>query len=63
MLPLENLSHDPRQEPFVDGMTEALIGDLGKIIPGPGLIAFTGVVVFTMLASQSFDPKLIWNKQ
>ena len=36
---------------------------VGKIIPGPGLIAFTGVVVFTMLASQSFDPKLIWNRE
>jgi serine/threonine protein kinase/tetratricopeptide (TPR) repeat protein len=31
VLPLENLSHDPQQEPFVDGMTDALIGDLGKI--------------------------------
>jgi paraquat-inducible protein A len=39
------------------------LGDLGKIIPGPGLIAFTCVVVFTMLASQSFDPKLIWNRE
>jgi len=39
------------------------LGDLGKIIPGPGLVAFTGVVVFTMLASQSFDTKLIWNRE
>ena len=39
------------------------LGDLGKVIPGPGLIAFTCVVVFTMLASQSFDPKLIWNRE
>jgi paraquat-inducible protein A len=39
------------------------LGDLGKVIPGPGLIAFTGVVVLTMLASQSFDPKLIWNRE
>lgn len=31
-----------------------------KILPGPGLIAFTAVVVLTMLASASFDPKLIW---
>src|SRR5256885_674427 len=36
------------------------LGDLAKVIPGPGLIAFTGVVVFTMLASASFDPRLIW---
>src|SRR5437667_81950 len=39
------------------------LGDLARVIPGPGLVAFTCVVVFTMLASQSFDPKTIWNKQ
>jgi TolB-like protein/Flp pilus assembly protein TadD len=31
VLPLENLSRDPEQEYFADGMTEALIGDLAKI--------------------------------
>ena len=31
MLPLENLSHDPEQEYFADGMTEELITNLGKI--------------------------------
>jgi TolB-like protein/DNA-binding winged helix-turn-helix (wHTH) protein/Tfp pilus assembly protein PilF len=31
VLPLENLSGDPAQEYFADGMTEALITDLGKI--------------------------------
>ncbi len=31
VLPLENLSGDPTQEYFADGMTEALIADLGKI--------------------------------
>jgi paraquat-inducible protein A len=39
------------------------LGDLARVIPGPGLVAFTGVVIFTMLASQSFDPKLIWNRE
>jgi paraquat-inducible protein A len=34
-----------------------------KIIPGPGLIAFTAVVVLTMLASAAFDPKLIWERK
>lgn len=38
------------------------LGDLARVIPGPGLIAFTGVVVLTILASQRFDPKLIWNR-
>ena len=31
VLPLENLSGDPQQEYFADGMTEALITDLGEI--------------------------------
>jgi TolB-like protein/DNA-binding winged helix-turn-helix (wHTH) protein len=31
VLPLENLSGDPQQEYFADGMTEALITDLGQI--------------------------------
>ena len=31
VLPLENLSGDPEQDYFADGMTEALITDLGKL--------------------------------
>src|SRR5262249_8727583 len=31
VLPLENLSGDPSQEYFADGMTDALIGELAKI--------------------------------
>jgi len=31
VLPLENLSRDPAEEYFADGMTDALIGDLAKI--------------------------------
>ena len=31
VLPLENLSHDPEQDYFADGMTEELITDLSKI--------------------------------
>jgi paraquat-inducible protein A len=50
---------------FLCAILVALVkmGDLGRIIPGPGLIAFTAVVILTILASQSFDPKAIWNKQ
>jgi paraquat-inducible protein A len=36
------------------------LGALGRVIPGPGLLAFCLVVVLTILASQAFDPKLIW---
>jgi TolB-like protein/Tfp pilus assembly protein PilF len=31
VLPLENLSHDPEQEYFADGTTDALIAELGQI--------------------------------
>lgn len=34
---------------------------LGTIYAGPGAAAFGGVVACTMLASQSFDPRLIWD--
>ena len=34
---------------------------IATVLPGPGLLAFTAVVVLTILASASFDPKLIWN--
>jgi len=36
---------------------------LAIVLPGPGLLAFTAVVVLTILASASFDPKLIWGAQ
>ena len=34
---------------------------IATVLPGPGLLAFTAVVVLTILASASFDPRLIWN--
>jgi paraquat-inducible protein A len=34
-----------------------------KVLPGPGLLAFTAMVVLTMLASAAFDPKLIWERR
>lgn len=36
---------------------------LATVIPGKGALAFAGVVVFTLFASFSFDPHLIWNKE
>ena len=40
--------------------------DRGQVLdftPGYGAIAFGFVVVFTMLATDSFDPKSIWEHQ
>jgi paraquat-inducible protein A len=34
---------------------------LATVLPGPGIIAFACVVVLTILASMSFDPRLIWD--
>ncbi|GAA4321339.1 paraquat-inducible protein A [Pigmentiphaga soli] len=34
---------------------------LATVTPEPGAIAFGAVVVFTMFASLSFDPRLIWD--
>ena len=36
---------------------------LATVLPGPGALAFAMVVVFTLLASASFDPQLIWEKE
>jgi paraquat-inducible protein A len=36
------------------------LGELATVLPGPGLLAFAAMVVLTILASSSFDPRLIW---
>lgn len=48
---------------FVVSILVALIhiGGLLNITAGPAAIAFGGVVVVTMLAAESFDPRLIWD--
>jgi paraquat-inducible protein A len=39
------------------------VQSLATIHAGPGAVAFGAVVVLTMLASRSFDPRLIWDAQ
>lgn len=48
---------------FVDTFTVSLIQlqPLMSVEPGPGLLFFAAVVVLTMLAAESFDPRLIWD--
>lgn len=50
---------------FVVAIVVALVrlGNVLSIEPGPGGLAFAGVVVFTMLAALTFDPRLIWDQQ
>ena len=38
-------------------------GRIATVIPGSGIVAFTAVVVLTLLASASFEPRLIWKEE
>lgn len=48
---------------FVVALLTALIQiqSLATILAGPGAVAFGAVVVLTMFASMSFDPRIIWD--
>lgn len=48
---------------FVDTFTAALVQlqPLMSVEPAIGLVFFAGVVVLTMFAVESFDPRLIWD--
>jgi paraquat-inducible protein A len=40
------------------------IAELGKVAtvhPGAGVVSFGGVVIFTILATYTFDPRLVWD--
>lgn len=39
------------------------LGSILTITPGYGGVAFSAVVIFTMLAAHQFDPRLIWDQQ
>lgn len=38
------------------------LGDVAVVLPGPGLAAYASLVVFSILASASFDPRLVWEE-
>ncbi|MGK9939430.1 paraquat-inducible protein A, partial [Salmonella enterica subsp. enterica] len=48
---------------FVVALLASLVraGALAQVDPGTGAAAFGMVVVLTMLASLSFDPRLLWD--
>jgi paraquat-inducible protein A len=50
---------------FVVTIMVALVqmGTLANVEAGQGAIYFCGVVILTMLAAESFDPRLIWDGQ
>jgi paraquat-inducible protein A len=39
------------------------LGAIATIVPGPGANAFAAVVILTMIAAMTFDPRLIWDVQ
>jgi paraquat-inducible protein A len=49
---------------FVVTILVALVrlGNLATVEAQPGIVFFGAVVVFTMLAAESFDPRLIWDR-
>jgi paraquat-inducible protein A len=48
---------------FVDTFTVALVqlSPLMSVAPGMGVMFFAAVVVLTMIAAETFDPRLIWD--
>lgn len=48
---------------FAVMMLGALVqmGSMATVQPGPGALAFGAVVVLTLLAAESFDPRVIWD--
>lgn len=39
------------------------LGRIATVLPGPGVLAFASVVILTILASASFDSRLIWETE
>jgi paraquat-inducible protein A len=49
---------------FMGSILVALVrfGAIVTITPGPGAVAFAAVVILTMFAARSFDPRLMWDR-
>lgn len=48
---------------FVAGLLSGLVmfDKLATVVPGPGVLAFGSVVVLTMVATMTFDQRLLWD--
>jgi paraquat-inducible protein A len=49
---------------FVVGILVSIVqlGNYMSITPGPGALAFAGVVMLTMFAAMSFEPRMLWDR-
>jgi paraquat-inducible protein A len=59
---VETVGHWSMLDVYVVVLLAGLVrfGRLASVHPEPGLLAFAAVVILTMLAARSFDPRLIW---
>jgi paraquat-inducible protein A len=59
---VEAVGHWSMLDVFVVVLLVGMIhfGPVAGVQPGPGLLAFGAVVVLTILAAASFDPRLLW---
>ena len=60
---IEDIGRWSMVDVFMTGILGALValGNLATISAGPGAVAFCGVVIVTIFASLSFDPRLMWD--
>ena len=60
---IENIGRWSMIDIFMGSILVALLqfGAIVSVVPGPGALAFASVVILTMLAAQSFDPRLMWD--
>ncbi|NUZ05080.1 paraquat-inducible protein A [Schlegelella sp. ID0723] len=61
---IETVGHWSMLDVYVVVLLAATVrfGSLASAGPEPGLLAFGAVVIFTVLATLSFDPRLIWQE-
>jgi paraquat-inducible protein A len=62
---LETIGHWSMLDVFVVALLTAVVqlGRFATVEPGPAVLPFAAVVVLTMLASASFDPRSIWDRK
>ena len=62
---LEVIGHWSMLDVFVVSLLTAVVqlGRFASVEPGPAVLPFASVVVLTMLASATFDPRTIWTGQ
>ncbi len=61
---IETVGHWSMLDVYVVVLLAATVrfGSIASVDAGPGLLAFAAVVVLTLLATWSFDPKMIWQE-